>query len=103
MSISIVSKAHLTCTACELSRTRIQVVPGVGRRDARMMIILEAPGREEDEQGIPAIGIAGRRLDQLLLDVGVKREEVFITNCVHCRPPDNLLQDHPHALYTCPP
>lgn len=77
------------CTRCELSRSRTQTVFGVGNPDADWMIIGEAPGAEEDRRGEPFVGPAGRLLDQMLFAIGQRREIVFITNILKCRPPNN--------------
>ena len=79
----------LTCQRCPLARTRTQAVPGVGPNSARLVIIGEAPGRQEDLQGEPFVGAAGKLLTELLEDAGIPRNSVFITNTVKCRPPDN--------------
>lgn len=78
-----------TCTRCRLSATRTQAVPGVGPEDARIMFIGEGPGRDEDLQGEPFVGKAGQALTTLLRNAGLDRDQVFITNVVKCRPPDN--------------
>ncbi|KKN72496.1 hypothetical protein LCGC14_0410000 [marine sediment metagenome] len=93
----------LSCTSCELHRTRTQVVPGHGNPNADIMGIAEAPGAEEDKQGLPLVGPAGKRLDVILERVPLDREEIFLTNVVKCRPPRNDLRAHPNALVTCPP
>ena len=77
------------CTRCRLSATRTQAVPGVGPADASIMLIGEAPGRDEDLQGEPFVGKAGQTLSILLRNAGISRDEVFITNIVKCRPPEN--------------
>ena len=78
------------CTRCEeLVRNRTQVVPGVGPGDARVFFIGEGPGRWEDEKGEPFVGDAGAYLNELLERIGLSRSEVFITNVVKCRPPEN--------------
>ncbi|MEM1658205.1 MAG: uracil-DNA glycosylase [Candidatus Jordarchaeales archaeon] len=77
------------CTKCPLSSTRRKVVFGEGGVELRVMMIGEAPGREEDEQGRPFVGRAGKLLNELLRGVGVSRESVYITNVVKCRPPGN--------------
>jgi uracil-DNA glycosylase family 4 len=64
-------------------------VPGDGKASARVMLIGEAPGREEDETGRPFVGAAGRFLDQVLEGTGINRDDLFITNIVKCRPPNN--------------
>ena len=78
-----------SCTRCELHSTRTQTVFGVGNRDARWMIIGEAPGAEEDRRGEPFVGRAGKLLDQMLRAVGESRDSVFIANILKCRPPNN--------------
>ncbi len=78
------------CTRCpELVEYRIQAVPGVGPADARVFFIGEAPGRWEDQKGEPFVGDAGAYLNELLERVGLNRSQVFITNIIKCRPPDN--------------
>ena len=77
------------CTDCPLSEGRTHAVPGEGARSARVIFIGEAPGYQEDQQGRPFVGPAGRFLDELLGNVGLKREDVFIANMVKCRPPNN--------------
>ncbi len=78
------------CTKCEeLVEYRTQAVPGVGPADARVVFIGEAPGRWEDEKGEPFVGDAGAYLTELLERIGLDRSQVFITNVVKCRPPDN--------------
>ncbi|MCP4543346.1 MAG: uracil-DNA glycosylase [Chloroflexi bacterium] len=77
------------CTACGLCQTRIQAVPGEGPANAQIVFIGEAPGAQEDKQGQPFVGRSGKLLDQLLTGIGLARTDVFITNVVKCRPPDN--------------
>jgi uracil-DNA glycosylase len=77
------------CTKCPLWESRTLAVPGDGRIDAKVMIIAEAPGREEDESGHPFVGAAGRFLDHVLEGTGIDRKDFFITNTVKCRPPRN--------------
>lgn len=78
-----------TCTDCELCRNRTNAVPGEGPPDAEILFVGEAPGFNEDQQGRPFVGAAGRYLEQLIASIGLTREQVFITNVVKCRPPDN--------------
>ncbi len=78
-----------TCQECALHRARTNAVPGEGSPNASLMFIGEGPGFNEDRQGRPFIGAAGQFLDELLLSIGLKREDVFITNMVKCRPPNN--------------
>ncbi len=77
------------CTDCALSKTRTLAVPGEGSFTADLMFVGEGPGFNEDRQGRPFVGAAGHFLNELLASIGLKREEVFITNMVKCRPPNN--------------
>lgn len=77
------------CVACGLSDTRTQVVFGVGAFDADVMFVGEAPGRNEDLQGEPFVGAAGKLLDRLLGEIGIARDDVYIANVLKCRPPGN--------------
>ncbi|MBM3925720.1 MAG: uracil-DNA glycosylase [SAR202 cluster bacterium] len=77
------------CTDCILSKQRTLAVPGEGAGNASVMFIGEGPGFHEDRQGRPFVGPAGKFLSELLDSVGMKREDVFITNVVKCRPPGN--------------
>lgn len=77
------------CRRCRLSESRTRTVPGEGSLNAKVMFIGEAPGRSEDEAGRPFVGAAGKLLNELLSSNGMRREEVFITNVVKCRPPEN--------------
>ena len=76
------------CTRCPLWHTRLNAVPGAGPADAAVMIVGEAPGRQEDAQGQPFVGAAGRVLVDLLTEAGLRREEVYITNVVKSHPTD---------------
>lgn len=88
------------CSACELHASRTQTVFGSGKRDAEWMIIGEAPGEEEDQSGKPFAGAAGELLDKMLLAAGFKRDDVFITNMLKCRPPENR-DPRPDELSAC--
>ncbi|MEA2126737.1 MAG: uracil-DNA glycosylase, partial [Solirubrobacteraceae bacterium] len=78
------------CVRCpQLAETRTRVVFGAGNADADLLFVGEAPGRNEDEQGIPFVGAAGKLLDQLLGEIGLSRDDVFIVNTLKCRPPGN--------------
>lgn len=79
----------LRCTRCRLHETRTQSVFGVGDTKARLMIVGEAPGAEEDRQGEPFVGRAGNMLDSMLRAINIEREQVFIANVIKCRPPQN--------------
>ena len=77
------------CEKCKLCETRTKAVPGKGNFDADVIFVGEAPGRNEDMHGEPFVGAAGKRLDMILEDTGIDREDVYITNIVKCRPPKN--------------
>src|SRR5690554_2017916 len=77
------------CVLCPLHKSRTHAVPGVGRVDADVMFIGEGPGYHEDQQGLPFVGASGQYLTELLHRIGMTREDVFITNVVKCRPPNN--------------
>jgi len=79
----------LVCTQCGLAETRTQVVFGVGDPQARLMFVGEAPGKNEDLQGEPFVGAAGKLLDTLLGEIGIARSEIYIANVLKCRPPGN--------------
>ena len=89
MNLISLSEQARACTACDLAKTRNSVVFGVGSADAELMFVGEAPGRNEDLQGEPFVGAAGRLLDSLLDEVGIARERVYIANVIKCRPPGN--------------
>ena len=79
----------LSCRSCGLGETRTNVVFGQGSEHAEVLFVGEGPGQSEDEQGLPFVGAAGKLLDDMLAMIGLKREEVYITNIVKCRPPQN--------------
>ena len=74
------------CPLCELARTRTNAVPGAGDINARIMLIGEGPGWQEDKEGLPFVGASGKFLTELIASAGLTRDEVFITNIVKCRP-----------------
>lgn len=82
-------KEILTCTKCKLHSYRKNPVPGEGCLNPILMFVGEAPGSKEDEEGRPFVGAAGRLLTELIQSIGLTREEVYITNIVKCRPPNN--------------
>jgi uracil-DNA glycosylase family 4 len=90
------------CTLCPLAESRTKVVFGAGDADADLMFIGEAPGAEEDRQGIPFVGRAGGLLNELLGGIGLSRERVFIANVLKCRPPGNR-DPQPIEIDTCRP
>jgi uracil-DNA glycosylase family 4 len=77
------------CPSCNLARTRSKTVPGSGPVTADLMLIGEGPGQHEDELGLPFVGRSGQFLDQLLAAIDLTREDVYVTNVVKCRPPEN--------------
>jgi uracil-DNA glycosylase len=88
------------CTRCPLHQTRTTVVFGSGNADADLMFVGEAPGANEDKQGLPFVGQAGKLLTKLLGEIGLDRGEVFICNTVKCRPPNNR-DPHPNEIESC--
>jgi DNA polymerase len=89
------------CTRCpQLAQTRTTVVFGAGHADADLMFVGEAPGRNEDEQGLPFVGRAGQLLDRLLAEIGLQRADVFVNNVLNCRPPGNR-DPHPVEIERC--
>ncbi len=77
------------CDKCPLGKTKTNTVFGCGNQNARLMFVGEAPGEQEDKQGIPFVGAAGKLLDKYLDAVGILRDEVYIANILKCRPPHN--------------
>lgn len=90
------------CTKCRLHQTRTKAVPGEGDPDTEVIFVGEGPGFNEDRQGRPFIGRAGDLLVKLLASIGWRREDVFITNVVKCRPPDNR-DPQPDEIAACAP
>jgi len=90
------------CEKCRLSQSRTLAVPGEGPENARILFIGEAPGFHEDRQGRPFVGAAGQYLNELLVKVGLRREEVYITNVIKCRPPGNR-DPQPDEIAACRP
>jgi DNA polymerase len=93
-SLEKIASEVIGCPLCKLSRSRKNAVPGDGQLSSKIMFIGEAPGKNEDEQGKPFVGAAGMILNQALEKAGIKRAEVFITNVVKCRPPNNRLPEN---------
>lgn len=90
------------CPRCKLSATRGRIVFGAGDPNADLMFIGEAPGREEDEQGVPFVGAAGQLLTKIIEAMGTSREKVYIVNVVKCRPPNNR-NPEPDEIAACRP
>jgi DNA polymerase len=90
-NLKTIAQEIRACSLCSLAKSRTNAVPGEGPASASLMFVGEAPGREEDAQGRPFVGQAGKMLNQALLDAGIERNDVFITNVVKCRPPNNRI------------
>jgi DNA polymerase len=88
------------CKQCGLAASRTKLVYGIGNPNARLVLVGEAPGHEEDLKGEPFVGEAGRLLDRILLAMGMQREEVYICNVLKCRPPNNR-DPQPDEVATC--
>ena len=88
-SVSKVSGEVTVCGKCRLAETRKNAVPGEGSESTKVMFVGEAPGEQEDVQGRPFVGAAGKLLTELLASLGLRRTDVYITNVVKCRPPNN--------------
>jgi DNA polymerase len=97
-----IAGAVKACTKCSLHKTRTQTVPGQGNPRPEIMFVGEAPGADEDEQGLAFVGRAGQLLTKMIEAMGLKREEVFIGNILKCRPPDNR-PPLPDEMETCLP
>lgn len=87
--LALVHSEIIKCIKCDLHKSRRNSVPGEGPADAEVMFVGEGPGQNEDEQGRPFVGAAGKLLTELLESIGLSRSDVFITNIVKCRPPNN--------------
>ena len=90
------------CTRCKLSKDRISVVFGAGNPKADLMFVGEAPGRDEDREGIPFVGQAGQLLTRIIAAIGLTREDVYIANVIKCRPPNNRNPEL-DEIQTCEP
>ncbi len=97
-----IAEEILNCKKCPLWQHRNKAVPGEGNANAEIMFIGEAPGYHEDIQGRPFVGAAGKLLTQLITSLGLKREDVYITNVVKCRPPNNR-DPRPDEIAACSP
>lgn len=90
------------CTRCKLHTSRTNLVYGVGNPDADLMFVGEAPGRDEDAQGIPFVGRAGQLLTKIIEAIDLRRDDVYIANVIKCRPPNNR-NPEPDEVMTCEP
>jgi DNA polymerase len=100
--LTAVARSMEGCTRCRLSESRTRIVFGHGNPSADLMFVGEAPGREEDEQGLPFVGAAGQLLTRIIEAMGMRREHVYIVNTVACRPPENR-NPEPDEVATCRP
>lgn len=100
--LDMIAQSVAACRQCFLCEGRTNVVPGFGNPEARVMLIGEAPGKNEDLQGRPFVGAAGKYLTELLGYAGLTREEVFIANVLKCRPPSNR-DPQPDEITLCAP
>ncbi|MBI4552329.1 MAG: uracil-DNA glycosylase [Candidatus Latescibacteria bacterium] len=101
-SLQALYDANCTCTKCPLGHTRRHFVFGSGNEHAEVMFIGEAPGAEEDAQGLPFVGAAGQLLTKILEAIKFNRDEVYIANIVKCRPPNNR-EPRPEEMAACEP
>jgi uracil-DNA glycosylase len=97
-----IRKAVEACQACPLYTTRTNVVFGAGNENTKLVFVGEAPGADEDQQGKPFVGKAGQKLTQIIAAMGLSRDEVYITNVLKCRPPNNR-NPLPFEIETCEP
>ena len=100
--LDLLEQQALQCHACVLGESRTNLVFGVDNPNARVMIVGEAPGKNEDLQGVPFVGKAGQNLNTLLEIAGLQREDVFIANVLKCRPPGNR-DPRPEEIEVCTP
>lgn len=99
-SLEEIRKEIGDCTRCKLSATRKNIVFGVGSSTADLMFVGEAPGADEDAQGIPFVGRAGQLLTKIVQSIGLSRDQVYIANILKCRPPGNR-DPEPEEVDTC--
>ncbi len=100
--LNVVAAEVVICIKCDLWKTRKKAVPGIGNTETKVLLIGEAPGGSEDIKGEPFVGSAGKFLDELLIEAGLSRKDVFITNIVKCRPPENR-DPSTEEIETCTP
>jgi uracil-DNA glycosylase family 4 len=100
--LALVSDELGECTRCNLHSTRTSLVFGVGNPNADLMFVGEAPGRDEDRQGVPFVGRAGQLLTKIIESIDLERDDVYIANVIKCRPPKNR-NPLPEEIDTCKP
>ncbi|MBU1149070.1 uracil-DNA glycosylase [Patescibacteria group bacterium] len=101
-SLNNIAEEVQNCHKCALAQGRTKTVPGTGADKSEIMFIGEGPGKEEDKQGLPFVGSAGKFLDELLTTINLSRSDVYIGNIVKCRPPQNR-DPLPEEVNTCFP
>ncbi len=101
-SIGDIAREISSCERCVLHKTRTRTVPGTGNESADWVFVGEAPGQNEDQQGLPFVGRAGQLLDAMLAALDMNRESVFIANVIKCRPPGNR-DPRPEEVVECEP
>jgi DNA polymerase len=101
-ALESIAQEAAACTRCSLATTRNRVVPGQGNPDAAIMFVGEAPGADEDQQGLAFVGRAGQLLTRMIEAMGLQREDVFIANVLKCRPPGNR-DPQPDEVVSCSP
>lgn len=99
-TFKIISDAVNNCARCSLHKNRAQTVFGSGNLEPEIVLYGEGPGRDEDEQGLPFVGRAGKLLNELIEQAGMKREDMFVMNSVKCRPPNNRKPEL-HEINAC--
>ncbi len=102
MTLDEIKKNIEGCRRCSLAENRTNIVFGEGNPQAKLMLIGEGPGRDEDLQGRPFVGAAGQLLDKILQAAEIKREDVYIANVVKCRPPNNRVPNRKEAAACLP-
>ncbi len=98
--LEVLEREIKKCTKCKLYKTKTNYVPGEGNPKAKIVFVGEAPGKEEDRQGRPFVGNAGKLLTEMLEKIGLKRDDVFICNVLKCRPPNNR-DPEPDEIKAC--
>jgi len=100
LTVKELEDKYADCRRCDLSRTRKHLVFGAGDPKAKLVFVGEAPGRQEDLEGLPFVGQAGKLLDKILASIGLERSNIYIANILKCRPPNNR-DPNPEEVITC--
>lgn len=101
-ALKVIASAAAVCTSCELHKTRNKSVFSRGNPDSKVVFVGEAPGADENEQGLPFVGRAGKLLDAMIVAMGFDRDDVYVCNICKCRPPDNR-KPLPDEMSSCKP